>query len=212
MTQTRMTVSLPDPRTLCYPRAVIVGVSGLNGAGKGEVVHFLEAAGFDSCSLSDVIRRDLSERGLEETRERMIEAGNAIRGALGPGGLAEKMLPQLDGEGRFVVDSIRHPAEVEVLRRHDEGFRLLWVECDEAIRLPRMRDRGRPGDPETLEQLRVLEGRELESDDPRAQQLLAVRAMADAVVLNDSTLEALHAGIRSDFARLGRLEALGSAS
>ncbi len=60
---------------------MILGVSGLNGAGKGEVVRYLEARSFYALSLSDVIRDELRERGLEESRERMIEAGNAIRAA-----------------------------------------------------------------------------------------------------------------------------------
>ena len=42
---------------------MILGVSGLNGAGKGEVVRFLEARSFYALSLSDVIRDDLREQG-----------------------------------------------------------------------------------------------------------------------------------------------------
>jgi dephospho-CoA kinase len=58
---------------------MIVGISGLNGAGKGEAVGYLKARSFYAHSLSDVIRDELSERGLEPTRERMIEVGTEIR-------------------------------------------------------------------------------------------------------------------------------------
>ena len=42
---------------------MILGVSGLNGAGKGEVVRFLEARSFYALSLSDVIRDELRAQG-----------------------------------------------------------------------------------------------------------------------------------------------------
>ncbi|MHA7837254.1 MAG: deoxycytidylate deaminase, partial [bacterium] len=64
-------------------------------------------------------------------------------------------------------------------------------------RFERMRERGRPGDPETLEELEALEARERGSEDPNAQQLDAVRDEADFVLTNDSTLEDLHAQIQS---------------
>ena len=96
---------------------MILGLSGTNGAGKGEVLRFLEERSFYALSLSDVIRRDLAEQGLTETRERMIEAGNAIRRTHGPGGLAVRLADQLSPDRNYVIDSIRHPAEVEVLRQ-----------------------------------------------------------------------------------------------
>src|SRR5215468_8571272 len=158
---------------------MILGLAGRNGAGKGEVVRFLEARSFRAFSLSDVIREELRGRGIDETRERMIEAGNAIRARSGPGGLAVRLLERIAPDLNAVVDSIRHPAEVEALRQRSKSFRLIWVDAPEAVRFERLRARGRVGDPTTLEDLRRLEARELGSDDPAAQQLLAVRDVAD---------------------------------
>jgi dCMP deaminase len=174
---------------------MILGVSGLNGAGKGEVVRFLEERSFYALSLSDVIREELRRQGLEETRERMIETGTGMRGAEGPGGLAERLAGQLAPDRNYVIDSVRHPAEVDVLRVRTRRFKLLWVEADEAVRFERIRARGRGGDPASLEALRVLEGRELASADPAAQQLLAVREIADFVVQNDGSIEELRRSI-----------------
>ena len=53
--------------------------------------RFLAERSFYARSLSDEIREELSRAGLEETRERMIEAGNAIRAAEGPGALAARL-------------------------------------------------------------------------------------------------------------------------
>jgi dCMP deaminase len=176
---------------------MILGVSGLNGSGKGEVVRFLEARSFYALSLSDVIRDELRARGLDETRERMIATGRELRAAEGPGALAARLARRLVADRNYVIDSVRHPAEVEALRALTGRFRLLWVEADEAIRHERIRERARPGDPRTLAELRRLEGQELGSDDPAAQQLLAVRELADLTVRNDGPLAALHQALQA---------------
>jgi dCMP deaminase len=174
---------------------MILGVSGPYASGKGEVVAFLKERSFVAYSLSDVIRKELAEQGLEETRERMIETGNSIRAAEGPGALARRLLPELLGDRNYVVDSIRHPAEVEVLREVGERFLLIWVDAEDATRLRRIRERGRSGDPESIGDLRSLEGRELESDDPSGQQLLAVRSLADETLDNGGSIDGLHEAI-----------------
>jgi dCMP deaminase len=171
---------------------MILGIAGTYASGKGEAVAFLGARSFAVYSLSDVIREELARRGQSETRERMIETGNALRAAEGPGALAERLLARIAPDQNAVVDSIRHPAEVEVLRAASNRFRLIWIEADEAARLERIRARGRAGDPDSLDELRRLEGKELGSDDPSAQQLHAVRALADEVIVNDGSLAELH--------------------
>jgi dCMP deaminase len=171
---------------------MILGVAGPYASGKGEVVQFLEERSFRSGSLSDEIRLVLKERGQEETRELMIETGVELRTTGGPGALAERLLARIEPDRNYVVDSIRHPAEVAALRSLGDSFRLIWVDADEELRLARMKSRGRNGDPESLAELRRLEGRELESDDPAGQQLLAVRELADDHLSNDGTLVELH--------------------
>lgn len=188
---------------------MILGVSGPYGAGKGEAIAFLRERSFYALSLSDVIRDELRLRGEAETRERMIETGNAMRAAAGPAALAERLLSQLLPDRNYVIDSIRHPAEVEALRRAGSGFRLLWVDADEATRVERLRRRGRGGDPVTLDALRRLEGRELASDDPAGQQLLAVRELADFHVRNDADLAALHGVLQGVLARCLHFERPG---
>ena len=56
--------------------SMIIGVAGPNGAGKGEVVQYLAERSFYPVSLSDVIRGVLRDRGIEETRERIILRGD----------------------------------------------------------------------------------------------------------------------------------------
>jgi dCMP deaminase len=176
---------------------MMFGVSGFNGAGKGEVIKYLEQRSFHAHSLSDVIRRQLAEEGLEETRDLMIRTGTAIRAEKGPGGLARVLAGKLVGDRNYVIDSIRHPAEVEVLRERSGHFQLIWVAAEPEIRLERIKARGRSGDAVTPEELRAQEDRELGSDDPAAQQLLAVRDLADITIANDGGIDELHGKLQT---------------
>jgi dCMP deaminase len=174
---------------------MILGVSGLNGSGKGEVVRFLEERSFYPLSLSDVIRQELARQGVEETRERMIEAGRVLRRAEGEGALAIRLADQLASDRNYVIDSVRHPAEVQELRQRTSSFKLVWVEAPDEVRIERIRARGRSGDPTTLEALLELEGRELGSDEPAAQPLLAVEALADFRVSNAGSIDELRQSV-----------------
>ena len=79
---------------------MIIGVAGRNGAGKGEFVQYLEVRSVTALSLSDAIRGELADRGLRESRERMIETGQEMRRKAGPGALAQNLTRQLLSDRR----------------------------------------------------------------------------------------------------------------
>jgi len=170
---------------------LVLGLTGPNAAGKGEVAAHLRRLGFALHSLSDVVREEAAARGLPPEREHLIRVGNELREAGGAGVLARRILARLGR--RDVVDSIRNPAEVEVLRRI-EGFVLVGVRAPLALRFRRSTERGRPGDPATLEEFRRREAQE-NSVDPTAQRLAATFALADRILDNDGGLEELRRGV-----------------
>ena len=137
-----------------------------------------------------MIRDHLAVRGEDPTRENMIRTGNQLREAGGPGALATHIIAKLDVTKRIVVDSIRNPVEVEVLRGL-VGFALLEVTAPESVRFERIKARGRIGDPTDIATFRELEQREL-TGDPTGQQLVATAALADHRVVNDGSLDVLH--------------------
>jgi dCMP deaminase len=176
---------------------MILGVAGLYGSGKSAVVSFLAGASFVPLSLSDVIRAELATRGVEETRERMISLGNEIRRAEGPDALARRLTSRITQDRNYVIDSIRHPAEVQALREISRDFRLIWIEARENVRLGRIQSRARGGDPADIGSLREFESRERTGVDQVAQNLDAVRAIADERIDNDGSLEELHEAVRT---------------
>src|SRR5262245_25637761 len=106
---------------------MLIGLTGRNASGKGEVARRLEAKGFQYFSLSDVIREEIRSKGGELTREALIQTGNELRTKFGPGILAERILQRVQEGANYVIDSIRNPSEVMVLRRA-RRFHLIRVD------------------------------------------------------------------------------------
>lgn len=168
-----------------------IGLTGPNAAGKGEAAAHLRSLGFEVHSLSDVVREHAAAAGLDASRKSLIETGQRLRRERGPGVLAEEILARLSG--RVVVDSIRHPLEVQVLRSLP-WFRLVGIDAPVEERWKRAVARGREGDVPSLETFRARE--ELENQDrPDSQQLRNTLALADRVLGNAGTLDDLNQAI-----------------
>lgn len=173
---------------------MLLGLTGKFAAGKGAVADILRARGFAYHSLSDILREELAARGLAESREALTEMGNELRRLHGPGALAVRLVDRLRGGADHVVDSIRNPVEVEVLRTLD-GFVLVGVDADPRVRFERLAARGRQGDVSTWERFVELEERETHSDDPTRQRLAATFELADLVLVNDGARDDLEAAV-----------------
>jgi len=167
---------------------LVLGLTGSNAAGKGEVATYLCSRGFAVHSLSDVVREEATARDLPPEREHLIRIGNELREAGGPGVLARRIISRL--RERDVVDSIRNPSEVEVLRELPH-FILIGVAAHSETRFQRSLERGRPGDPGTIEEFRGREEQE-NTTDPNAQQLEATFRLVDRLIENDGGIEDLH--------------------
>ena len=146
------------------------------------MVDWFAAKGLRRVSCSDSIRSWLAEKGVEATREALIEGGREMRREGGPGILAEKLLESLEGE-EAVIDSIRTPAEVEALRSRDD-FVLIEVRADEDLRWQRLQGRARSGDPSDRDTFVAQE----EAEDEAGQALDATASMADCLVINEGTI------------------------
>ena len=170
---------------------LVLGVTGPNAAGKGEVSAVLAGMGFAIHSLSDIVREEAAARGLGTEREHLIRVGTELRERFGSGVLAERLVARLGG--RDVVDSVRNPAEVSVLRG-TPGFVLVGIRSDAALRFERSRRRARPGDPETFDHFAARERQE-NSANPAGQQLQATFRLADRVLDNDGNLDELRAKV-----------------
>ncbi len=171
---------------------MIIGLTGKNGAGKGEAAEFLKSKGFGYHSLSDVIREEVKSRGEAITREALLRTGRELRAKHGTGVLAERILARMGTGGNCVVDSIRHPDEVAALRKAPE-FHLLAITADAKVRFERLKSRKRESDPETYESFLRLETEEATSRNSEGQKLEATSALADTSIANEVSVPEMHA-------------------
>jgi dephospho-CoA kinase len=153
---------------------------------------YLASLGFTVHSLSDVVRDEATRQGLDHGRDSLIRVGVELRTQGGPGALARRVLKRL--KDRAVVDSIRNPGEVEVLRRLPR-FVLFGIDAPQALRFQRSLLRGRLGDGTTREEFARKEERE-NSTTRAGQQLMATLAQADLVIDNAGTIEDLRQKVR----------------
>lgn len=170
---------------------MIIGLTGKNGSGKGEVARYLQERGFVYYSLSDALREEAQKEGKTVSRDVLVELGNRLRNEQGPSVLAEKIFSRLDPEKHYVVDSIRHPSEVQVFRRRAD-FMLAAVRAPERLRFERLKQRSRENDPRTFEDFVALEGKEAQSTNSNDQQLDRAIALNDVIIDNTGPLKALH--------------------
>src|SRR3989338_10796094 len=157
---------------------MIIGLTGKNGSGKGEVAKYLQERGFHYYSLSDVLREEAQKQGKPVTRDVLVELGNTLRNYHGPAVLAEKVFARLDPEKNYVIDSVRHPREIQVFRRRRD-FILATVRAPEKLRFERLKQRGRESDPKSFEDFQLLENREAKSATESDQQLDQAISLAD---------------------------------
>jgi dCMP deaminase len=167
---------------------IIIGLTGRNAAGKTTAGDALGARGFTYLSLSDVIREEAKRRGLSDERENLTALGNELRERHGPGALAELTVARMQPDRNYVVDSIRHPAEVQALKKAG-SFSLFHVFAPLEARFDRAMARNRAGDARTLQEFIRQEEREFASSNAAAQQLLETERLANRVIENNGTLD-----------------------
>ncbi len=92
---------------------IYLGLVGPIASGKGMLIDHLKTLGFDTYSLSDVVRQEAERRGLKIEREVLQDVGDDLRQKFGRAILAEQILEQVhDPDRNIVFDSIRNPGEI----------------------------------------------------------------------------------------------------
>ena len=175
---------------------MIIGLTGPIGSGKGTVAEYFIEKGFKKYSLSDAIREELLRRDEWPTRDNLIRTGNELREKFGKGVLAERILKRIEQDERagvrnFIVDSIRNPEEVNVLRRR-EDFLLIAVDAPKKVRFERIKMRGRENDPMTWQEFLSVDRAEVLGTSDSSQRILDCMKLAEVRIVNDSTLDYLY--------------------
>lgn len=145
---------------------LVVGVTGRIGAGKDTISEYLEEGyGFEEMVMGDIAREFAKEEGLEPTRKNLHKIAKKQIGKHGPDFFSKKIVESIkdSDSDKFVVNGVRRPQELPPLEgSFGDGFSLVLVSADPEIRFRRLKRRGRPGDPDTWEEFKEQDRREVE--------------------------------------------------
>ena len=174
---------------------MIIGITGTDGAGKGAVVDYLKKRGFAHYSARALFLKKLGQEGIEPTRANMRLIGNKMRKEHGNDAVIVALLNEAkeNEDADIIVESIRELAGAETLKKED-GI-LFAVDADSIVRYERIRKRKSESDHISFEEFQKQEALELHDVDPHGLQKQAVIDSADYMIMNNGTLEELHAQI-----------------
>ena len=140
---------------------MIIGLTGSLAAGKGIVANFLKEKGFVYLSLSDEVRELARGKKIEITRKTLQDFANSLREENGAGYFATLVYNKIINQQykNVVVDGIRNPAEIDVLKKL-KNFFLVSVDASLEIRFKRIVERDRESDPKTYDEFLKVDSRD----------------------------------------------------
>ncbi len=174
----------------------VVATVGLPGSGKSVFEDVAEELDVPVVSMGDVIRREVSRRGLERTDENMGRVAVELREEEGDAAVAERCVDLVrdaveESESDVVlVDGVRGQAEVERFRdEFGDDLEVVAIEVPFDVRLERLRERAREDDMSSEEELRRRDERErgyglgeaMEEADIRVENLGTINEFKEVV-------------------------------
>jgi dephospho-CoA kinase len=170
----------------------IVGVVGLNGSGKDEVVKYLkERYAVPLLSVGDIVREIAAKEGVEPTRENLDSITKKYFKQFGEGYFLRLVIEKIQSSGWKVagISGIRSPKDIVLLRdAFKQDFILIHVDItDPRVRYTRIHQRGSKRD--------ELSYAEFLQQDQVSEELFQISESIDSAdyeISNDGTLEDLH--------------------
>jgi len=174
-----------------------IGLTGYLACGKGELAKILQNKGFEYISLSDVVRNEATEQGLEHTRENLQKIGNELREKNGATYFAAKVREEVEKnpDKKYVIDGIRNPMEAKELKVLPD-FYLVGISSKPETIVERVLSRARKGDKlnkeDILAKLDIEKGKNQPAD---GQQVAKCLEMVNFLIVNEAELKELEAKI-----------------
>lgn len=186
-------------------KSLAIAICGESGAGKTTTTELLKNRGFSACSVSAYLRQEAESAIENPSRSQVQEYGRQRQLKEGADYFARRMLDELAPfeKPRTVIDGLRNLSELNTLRRAatDAGAQLVLIALvtPDETRFQRVKDRGRAGDPTSLEKFIADDERAkgLSNDEEAFQQNEALIETADEKITNTGGIEDLEGSIDS---------------
>lgn len=173
---------------------IIIGLTGDSSKGKGSVSKILSEKGFDVFVLSDFIVEEARKMHWpHEDRKVLQNLGDNMRTRFGNDVLVQRtfQLDRFKMSDFIVIDGIRHPDEIELLKDVFPDSKVIGVDMTDETAFSRMKERNRSGDPTTIQEYKLLKLRERGEKGTSSMQVQECIDMADTVIWNEGSEEDL---------------------
>ncbi|MFA5312128.1 MAG: AAA family ATPase [Methanomassiliicoccales archaeon] len=160
----------------------ILVIAGMPGAGKEEFVSVALTEGYEVVRMGDVVRAEAKLQSVEVSDKGIGGFANEERKRHGSDIWAKRAVSHVKNE-RTVIDGSRGLMELDVFRKELGDVFLIAIHSGPKFRFPRLQSRNRYDAPETWEEFKARDDREL------GWGLGSMIAMADAMIVNEGTLE-----------------------
>lgn len=186
-------LGIPEENDMIIPQreyrepkhGVVIGLVGPVATGKTETGNYISSKGYKYIRYSQVIGREMSERGLPVDRNDLREEGLRLFDARGQYHLNRHLAEIVNNDDNVVIDGIRHYEDYTFWKEQRYlNFFLIYIDSAYSVREGRFASRSE----ESLDYAAAI-SHEVEA------QVGDLKSKADFVVNNNGTLEELFAQV-----------------
>jgi dephospho-CoA kinase len=179
---------------LCYSKEgfviknkVVIGISGMPGAGKGVFRRKIQELGYPVVIMGDEVREEVKQQNLKPTPQNVGKIMLYIREKDGSAAIAKRCIPKIEkaDENIIFVDGVRSLNEVDEFKKHFPNFVILAIHASPKTRYQRLFRRGRSDDPKNWKTFMERDMREL------GIGVGSVISIADYMIVNGGTIAQL---------------------
>jgi len=165
-------------------KKVVVGITGMPGAGKGVFRRTIQRLGYPFVIMGDEVREEVKRRELKPNPENLAETMLNLRKIEGSAAIAKRCILKLKNQPRRVVfiDGIRSLNEVEEFKKHFPMFILITIHASPKTRYQRLVRRRRSDDPTDWDTFMERDLREL------GIGMGSVISVADYLIVNEGSI------------------------
>ncbi len=162
------------------------------GSGKSIADEVLRESGFSIIIMGDIIREEVTQRGLNPTPENVGEVMIKIRREEGLAVVAKRCNPKIQRvtDNGIAVEGLRSLAEVYEFRRNFPYFKFIAIHASPLVRFQRIFGRNRSDDSTDWKTFVKRDLREIKVG------IGSVISLADYMIVNEGSLQLFQSNIR----------------